>query len=482
MKTKLSLGLFLLAAPVLALTVSFLCERKLDAELRESVAAERTDMTAAEIREKVNVRRLLALAGDGQPELDPLRAEIGHFDLMRAGALAMIGIVLLYHAALWGAGRLAVRDRSLLLRVFKPGFYVSSGLLALTTVVNAALLMASIYYGESYLLGVIHPKIILLIGLGAVFGAFAIVRSALTSRTRAESEVFGKALPEAEHPRIWREVRELAERTGSLAPENIVMGLDPTFFVTEGDVRCQDGKLTGRTLFFSAPLCRLLTEPQFRAIVGHELGHFKGQDTEYSQKFYPVYRGLVTSLAELGCTQGTMAFAVIPTMIMLGSFLDSFATAEAKLSRERELAADAVAVAATDARTFAVALARIVVSAPYWIKLDEELVKAARGGEAWPEVSSYIAARAVAGASPEALAEVEQRSMSHPTDSHPPTGLRLEAIGFSFAAIRDEVLDPGPGVSALGLVDGAPAVEASLSAAYRELLGTRVDLSPAAPV
>ncbi len=480
MKTKLSLGLFLLAAPILALAVSFLCERKLDAELRESVAAERTDMTAAEIRETVNVRRLLALTGDSQLELDPVRAQIGHFDLMRVGAFAMIGIVLLYHASLWGAGRLAVRDRSLLLRVFKPGFYVSAVLLALTTVVNAALLMASIYYGESYLLGVIHPKIILLIGLGAVFGAFAIVRSALASRTRAESEVFGKALPEAEHPRIWREVRALAERTGSLAPENIVMGLDPTFFVTESDVRCLDGKLTGRTLFFSAPLCRLLTEPQFRAIVGHELGHFKGQDTAYSQKFYPVYRGLVTSLAELGSTQGTMAFAVIPTMIMLGSFLDSFAKAEAKLSRERELAADAVAVSATDARTFAVALARLVVSAPYWLKLDEELVQAARGGEAWPEVSSYIAARAVAGASPEALAEVEKRSMSHPTDSHPPTGLRLEAIGFGFDTIRDEVLDPGPSISALGLVDGAPAVEASLSDAYRKLLGMRVDLSPVA--
>ena len=480
MKTKLSLGLFLLAVPVLALTVSFLCERKLDAELREAVAAESKDMTAAEIRENVNVRRLLLLAaaGSDQPELGPVRAQIGHFDLMRAGSLAMIGVVLLYHALLWGAGKLAVRDRSLLLRVFKPGFYVSAGLLALTTVVNAALLMASIYYGESYLLGVIHPRIIALIGLGAVFGAFAIIKAALASRKRAESEVFGKALPEAGHPRIWSEVRALAERTGSLAPENIVMGLDPTFFVTEGDVRCLDGKLTGRTLFFSAPLSRLLTEPQFRAIVGHELGHFKGQDTAYSQKFYPIYRGLAASLSELQSVQGTMAFAVIPTMIMLGSFLDSFAKAEAKLSRERELAADAVAVAATDARTFAVALARIVVSVPYWLKLENDLVEAARNGEPWPDVSSFIAARAVACASSEALAEVEQGSMSHPTDSHPPTGLRLEAVGFSFDAIRDEVLDPGASVSALGLVNEAPAIEASLSAAYREILVARFDLGP----
>jgi len=482
MKTKLSLGFFLLAVPVLALAVSFLCEHKLDVELREAVAAERTDLTEAQIRENVNVRRLLALSGSDQAELDPVRMQISHFDLMRAGSLAMIGVVLLYHAFLWGAGKLAVRDRRLLLRVFKPGFYVSSGVLALTTVVNAALLMASIYYGESYLLGSIHPTIIGMIGIGAVFGAFAIIKAALASRTRAESDVFGKVLPEAEHPQIWREVRALAERTGSLAPENIVMGLDPTFFVTEGDVQCLDAKLTGRTLFFSAPLSRLLTEPQFRAIVGHELGHFKGQDTEYSRKFYPVYRGLATSLTELGSTQGTMAFAVIPTMVMLGSFLDSFAKAEAKLSRERELAADAVAVAATDARTFAVALARIVVYAPYWLKLDDDLVQAAHGGQAWPDVSSYIAVRAVAGVSPEALAEVEQRSMSHPTDSHPPTGLRLEAAGFGFDGIRDEVLNPDTSVSALDLIDGASAIEASLSDAYRQLLGSRFDLSPAAPV
>lgn len=478
MKKTIALALFVFAAPVLALSVALLCEHKLDVELRQAVTAQSADLTAAQIQ-KITVRRLLAISDDA--DLDPVRAQIGHFNLMRAGALTLIGVVLLYFASLWTAGKLAVRDRSLLLRVFKPGFYLSSGLLAATTVVNAALLMAAIYYGESYLLGVIHPKIILLVGLGAIGGSFAIIKAALASRKIEAAEVFGKTLREAEHPRIWSEVRALAGKTGSLAPENIVMGLDPTFFVTEGDVATLDGALTGRTLFFSAPLTRLLSETQFRAVVAHELGHFKGKDTEYSMKFYPVYRGLGLSLARLQYTQGTMAFAVIPTMIMIGIFLDSFAKAEAKLSRERELAADAVAVSATDARSFAVALARIVVCGPYWEKADEEFVQEIRGGQTPPNVCSFIAARALAGVSPEAMAEVGQGHMSHPTDSHPPTGVRLEAIGIGLDQIRDEVVKQDAGPSAMDIIDGAAALEESLSTVYGERLSRRFDLSEPAP-
>jgi Zn-dependent protease with chaperone function len=474
MKKSAMLTVFLLAAPVLALTVSSLCEQKMNAELRKEIVAQRSDVTEAELR-GVTVRRLLA---DQDPsELGSVRVQIRHFDLMRIGSVALIAVVLLYYAALWAAGRLAVRDRHVLLRVFKPGFFAASALLVVTTIVNAALLMSAIYYGESYIIGAIHVRIIGLIGIGAVVGAFGIIKALVTSRKKATTAVFGKVLPESDHPRIWSEVRSLAEGIGSLPPEHIIMGLDPTFFVTEGEVVCLDGQVNGRTMFISAPLCRLLEASHFRAIVGHELGHFKGEDTVFSQKFYPVYRGLLLSLAGLERSGGTMSLAVVPTKMMLATVLDSFAKAETKLSRERELAADSVAVSVTDSRTFAVALTRIIVSAPYWQHLEEEYVRWSRTDQAIPNVSAFIAERAFEGSGQAMLDELGRGKMSHPTDTHPTLTARLEAVGTNLVDIKDAIFQEAKDSPAIAIVDKADTIEAKLSDSYRESLSRRYDLS-----
>jgi hypothetical protein len=181
-------ALILFAAPILALAVSFLCESKLDRELRKAIAEANPTVNKLELRE-VTARQLLAERDAA--DLAPARNQMAHFDLMRTGSWGMIAFVLIYFAALWLAGRLAIRNRDLLLRVFKPGFYVSSRLLAVATVVNAALLIAAIYYGESYLIGRIHVQIIALIGIGAIGGAFAVIKSVMGSRQRAVSTVFG---------------------------------------------------------------------------------------------------------------------------------------------------------------------------------------------------------------------------------------------------------------------------------------------------
>lgn len=59
----------------------------------------------------------------------------------------------------------------------------------------------------------------------------------------------------------------------------LVVGLTPTFFVTEADVHCIGGTVTGRTMYLSVPLCRILTVEELSAVIAHELGHFRGEDT-----------------------------------------------------------------------------------------------------------------------------------------------------------------------------------------------------------
>ena len=124
-------------------------------------------------------------------------------------------------------------------------------------------------------------------------------------------------------------------------PDHIVVGLDPTFFVTEARVRCVSGVLKGRTLFVSLPLSRLLTLEEFGAVVAHELAHFTGKDTAFSKKFFPVYRGASESVAALVTQSGngdTGAITVIPAVAVLSFFLHSFSVAENTVSRERNFA------------------------------------------------------------------------------------------------------------------------------------------------
>jgi Zn-dependent protease with chaperone function len=91
--------------------------------------------------------------------------------------------------------------------------------------------------------------------------------------------VVGLSIQEQQAPLLWERVRDVALDLNALPPEHIVVGLDPNFFVTESEVRCLDGTCNGRTLYCSLPLSRILTINEFIGIIGHELGHFKGEDT-----------------------------------------------------------------------------------------------------------------------------------------------------------------------------------------------------------
>jgi Zn-dependent protease with chaperone function len=102
-------------------------------------------------------------------------------------------------------------------------------------------------------------------------------------------------------PQLWSFVREIASHLGATPPSNIVIGLAPNFYVTSADVTVypERRKQLNETLYLSLPLMRILSRQELTAVIGHELGHFKGDDTKFSLKFYPIYAGTTQALAAL---------------------------------------------------------------------------------------------------------------------------------------------------------------------------------------
>lgn len=88
----------------------------------------------------------------------------------------------------------------------------------------------------------------------------------------------------------------------------------------------------------------LLDEAETAAVIGHELGHFTGDDTQYSLRFLPLYAGIQNSLGHIANNaQGVSwldSLVLRPSLDMGVWFLQTFHETVSHWSRIREHAAD----------------------------------------------------------------------------------------------------------------------------------------------
>lgn len=387
-------------------------------------------------------------------------------ELMSAGAVggALVGIALVGLIGL--AGRLCRSSRRLLLALFGPGLHVTILILIGLIFLHAALAMGSIYYGEGEFLGRIHFGIVIAIALGALAGVVGMVRGIAGIVHTATTTVVGKKLDLDGNEPLAKFLQDLTRRVGTSTPNNVVVGLNPNFFVTEAHVKCLDGTLIGRSLYISLPLSRILTKSEMAAVLGHELGHFQGRDTEFSQKFYPIYRGTADSLAGLSANvgDGARATAIVPALWTLAYFYDCFAAAETRLGRERELEADAVGARATSPRIIATALLKVCAFAPLWEGVYDQMREAISQHRQFINVSAYWAAAINTLQDRNSVFDgIDARHLMHPTDSHPPLGARLEALHFSLPDLAADALQTAPAHAGIELITGHEALEKELT-------------------
>lgn len=356
-----------------------------------------------------------------------------------------------------------------------PGLYVTVAVLAALLLTHAALLLGTIIlgqlvtFGQMLVYGLILTMTVL---LGTAVALVLMIRAMILTVCTPKTFVFGKPISVERHPVIWRYVRDLANKLGALHPENIVVGLDANFFVIEAQVQTLAGNLNGRTLYVSLPLSRILSEAEFRSIIGHELGHFRGEDTLFSRRFYPIYRGAGETISSLtDNTSGALMFLVLlPIVSVLSYFWESFAVAENEIGRQRELAADQIGVDVSSARDTASALVKVHAFGSCWENALQRMRDTLNEGKTVNNVSQVFCAIVTERSRPTAFVGLDDQRLSHPFDTHPPLNVRLDAIRVTMAESESAALSTPPENSAASLIDHHEELEIEITKAKQALM------------
>ncbi|WP_338663584.1 M48 family metallopeptidase [Pararoseomonas sp. SCSIO 73927] len=389
--------------------------------------------------------------------LSRIRGHLPPVTMLSGGLAAALSIMVLLAAALLGrAGR---ASREALLRGFSVIRRALPGVLGAQVVLVAVAVVAvtgfealgileagNLSSGGAKVLGLL--AVIMGASIWVAGKAVVQLRRAMDLFTPDPLPILGRPVTPEEAPGLWRMLDDLAGRLGALRPDNVVVGLTGGFFVSSGPKLLEPGgaSLGGRTLYLPLPYLPLLREDEVATIIGHELAHFSGGDTEYSLRFVPIYAGVSRSLDAVvtaGLDAGGTISPLIRPALRLGVFvMDQFHHAVRHWSRLREFEADAAGARVTSADAAARALLRTAAAHP---RIEAVLDSAAETpAEAPPDLVEATFRLASEKGLEDPSPHLEE-AQPHPTDTHPPTRQRLAALGREpGAAPLAEAAEPPP--------------------------------------
>lgn len=347
------------------------------------------------------------------------------------------------------------------LRIGWPMLQIS----AATQVLGQAVLLVALSYWVTAIFGnVYYVKLVIIAALLAGVAVLALWKATF-AKVDDRMEANGQLVTEADAPALWQRTRDMAMKLNTAPPDQIIAGIEPTFYVTEHPVILGDKELQGRTLYVSLPMLKVLTTDEADAVLGHELAHFSGEDTLWSRKVGPL-------LSRFGVYMGTLAQGVgLIVAYFIQLFWKLYGLSITRLSRLREFRADAVGAQLVSKDAAKRALVKTTVYGDFQNDTERAVVES---NELKTEVNvplrlaeGYPQALHAFVTSPERANEV----VPHPFDTHPTLHQRLAQLGFNaHEALTDPALGQPVQSSWYHAITTAPELEARLWADRQNLL------------
>jgi Zn-dependent protease with chaperone function len=277
------------------------------------------------------------------------------------------------------------------------------------------------------------PKLILALVIAGAYAFYKVARLLLEKIPMQGREMTSEEVSESAAPALWSKVREVAASLGTAPPDTILVGMSTAFYVTESPIQHASGISKGRTLYLSAPALHRMPAGEAIAIIGHELGHFRGDDTVLTRELSPLLYKSDQTLAHLA----QAGLVGIPALHAMNVFSYLFQRVISTHRRERELHADAAAASVTSPKTAALALVRYSYIAEFY---DAGLREHLRSKAALE--SSIEKFRDLLGRDETYWSTLGSHATPHPFDTHPPISARTEKFGFKIDELRASAMTP----------------------------------------
>ncbi len=413
-----------------------------------------------------------AVCGSSDPELAGYResvcefgSELSQFELAKSGSIVALLLAVFGVAAAFALGLLAYRAPRLQHRALVVGWGLLVATSATEVVLQAILLVWLSFWITALFLEVYFVKLILVAAVLAAAGVWVALRS-IFARGSSTPRVEGELVEREAASSLWARLERLAAVVGTLPPAQVIAGIDDNFFVTESPLAVRDREVSGRSLYVSVPLLRLLSATEADAVLAHELGHFRGGDTAESAKLNPALIRYDTYLARIG---GDLVAR--PAFFLMRMFRAVFELARMRSSREREFVADRVSVEATSTDDLARALLKIVAYASHRDAVEQALFEkdeqhAASALALQERMQEGLVTHATSAAF---LKRVEGRAIPHPFDSHPPLEERLARLGSALRVSDTQaILASPPDATWVDAREALGAIEERLWGEYEE--------------
>ena len=344
------------------------------------------------------------------------------------------------------------------------GWHAIRGFMTLQVLIQAALLIGLSFWVTAIFFKIYIARLIIVVVVITLAAVLAVLKSLLKPVDQT-TELSGKLVGRSSSPQLWEKLKALAARVGTAPPDQIILGIDQNFFVTEHPLIVNGITCRGRTLYMSLSMLKTMSEQESSAVLAHELAHFSGNDTLYSRKTGPLLAQFDNYLHALAQNEITHPF-----FYCAGLFRTLYESSLGKVSRDREFRADRIAAEMTAPEALTQALLRISTYSIYRYKLQTELFsKETTLGE------MKIMQRIESGYYTKTGELIHEKQLmdaatAHPFDTHPPMQQRFDALKVSFdpATAAETLAHPGDG-HWYGLIDQATETESELWQEYESV-------------
>jgi len=397
-------------------------------------------------------RRCAQLAGS----VPPLSAEncgfLSSARLIEHGYIASVALLVAVLLSFWVASLTLRHSRAKLSRLVPAAIRACLAAVVLTFLVQGALFLWLSW--ERAVAGHGSGLSGLLFGAGLIITSFTMIWSWRELLEEVPIPVTGILVDPGKLREVWERIEHVAERLQTPPPRRLIVGLEPTAYVTMAALDLQGTGVLPATETLYLPLSgiRLWSDRELDAVIGHELGHCLGEDLLYTKQLAPAIHSFALSLESLEAKREWVSFvslATLPAILTLQGMLWLFLTAVSSNARERELAADRAAVSVSGGEALLGAIAKLSFLNIEWLRFSSALERfVAQGRTRANFVQDFVTVMNLfrRAADPSRLTTTLLASAQpHPFDTHPPLAARAAAFSLvagpilrrSLAAIND---------------------------------------------